>query len=251
MNRSRRGSRFADNSSALSWDAPPAATQSFVLIVDDADAPVGTWVHWVLFDLPANLRALPKISRRVMRLSPSWANTDVPEEEDFPTRIYADGMSNGGGMAFALSCKLSDRIAAVGAVAAALSLNWEWCGNSRPVPTMAFHGTADPMALYQGGPSPVSPDQFPNIRDWTDRVARRNRCKGDPSDARITANVRRLEYTNCAENADVMLYTVEGGGHTWPGGRHLPESMVVPTTREISATRVTWEFFLQHPHGSK
>jgi polyhydroxybutyrate depolymerase len=168
-----------------------------------------------------------------------------------PTRIYADGMSNGGGMAFALSCKLSDRIAAVGAVAAALSQNWEWCGNSRPVPTMAFHGTADPMALYQGGPSPVSPDQFPNIRDWTARVARRNRCKGDPSDARITANVRRLEYTNCAENADVMLYTVEGGGHTWPGGRHLPESMVGPTTREISATRVMWEFFLQHPHGSK
>jgi polyhydroxybutyrate depolymerase len=168
-----------------------------------------------------------------------------------PKRIYADGMSNGGGMAFALSCKLSDRIAAVGAVAAALSLNWEWCGNSRPVPTMAFHGTADPMALYQGGSSPVSPDQLPNIRDWTARVARRNRCKGDPSDARITANVRRLEYTNCAENADVMLYTVEGGGHTWPGGRHLPESMVGPTTREISATRVMWEFFLQHPRGSK
>src|SRR3977135_527429 len=43
----------------LRWDAPPAATQSFVLIADDPDAPVGTWVHWVLFDLPANLRALP------------------------------------------------------------------------------------------------------------------------------------------------------------------------------------------------
>ena len=49
----------ADISPALSWDAPPAATQSFVLIADDPDAQVGTWVHWVLFDLPANLRALP------------------------------------------------------------------------------------------------------------------------------------------------------------------------------------------------
>jgi len=38
-----------DISPALSWDAPPAATQSFVLIADDPDAPVGTWVHWVLF----------------------------------------------------------------------------------------------------------------------------------------------------------------------------------------------------------
>ena len=50
----------ANISPALSWDAPPAATQSFVLIADDPDAPVGTWVHWVIFDLPANLRALPQ-----------------------------------------------------------------------------------------------------------------------------------------------------------------------------------------------
>jgi len=42
----------ADISPALSWDAPPAATQSFVLIADDPDAPVGTWVHWVLFGPP-------------------------------------------------------------------------------------------------------------------------------------------------------------------------------------------------------
>jgi Raf kinase inhibitor-like YbhB/YbcL family protein len=50
----------ANISPALSWNAPPAATQSFVLIADDPDAPVGTWVHWVIFDLPANLRALPQ-----------------------------------------------------------------------------------------------------------------------------------------------------------------------------------------------
>jgi polyhydroxybutyrate depolymerase len=166
-----------------------------------------------------------------------------------PNRIYADGMSNGGGMAFALSCKLSDRIAAVGAVAAAQTLEWNRCGDSRPVPTVAFHGTADPMALYQGGSSPISPGQFPNIRDWTARVARRNRCSADPSETRITSNVRRLAYKNCPENADVILYTVEGGGHTWPGGKSLPESMLGRTTREINATRVIWEFFVQHPRG--
>lgn len=168
-----------------------------------------------------------------------------------PTRIYADGMSNGGGMAFALSCRLSDRIAAVGAVAAAQTLPWDWCGDSRPVPTVAFHGTADRFAPYQGGSSPVSPDQFPNIRDWTARVARRNQCKGDSSDTRITASVRRLAYTNCAENADVILYTVEDGGHTWPGGKPLPEWMVGPTTREINASSVMWAFFVQHRRGSK
>lgn len=44
-----------------------------------------------------------------------------------PNRIYADGLSNGGGMAFALSCKLCDWIVAVGAVAAAQALEWDQC----------------------------------------------------------------------------------------------------------------------------
>jgi len=168
-----------------------------------------------------------------------------------PNRICADGMSNGGGMAFALSCRLSDRIAAVGAVAAAQTPEWDRCGDSRPAPTVAFHGTADPFALYQGGSSPVSTDSVPNIRDWTALVARRNRCSGDPSVTRLTASVRSLAYTNCAENADVILYTVEGGGHTWPGGKPLPERMVGRTTGEINASRVMWEFFVQHPRGPK
>ena len=168
-----------------------------------------------------------------------------------PTRIYADGMSNGGGMAFALSCKLSDRIAAVGAVAAAQTLSWDQCGDSGPVPTIAFHGTADRAAPYQGGSSPVGPGTFPSIQDWTARVARKNQCEGDPSDTRITANVRRLAYTNCAEHADVILYTVEGGGHTWPGGKHLPAWIVGRTTDDVSASRVMWEFFVQHPRRPK
>jgi Raf kinase inhibitor-like YbhB/YbcL family protein len=48
----------ADISPALAWNHSPAATLSFALIADDPDAPVGTWVHWVLFDLPANARSL-------------------------------------------------------------------------------------------------------------------------------------------------------------------------------------------------
>ena len=48
----------SDVSPALEWTDPPAGTQSFALIADDPDAPVGTWVHWVLYDLPAETRAL-------------------------------------------------------------------------------------------------------------------------------------------------------------------------------------------------
>lgn len=49
-----------DVSPALSWGDPPAGTQSISLIMDDPDAPVGTWVHWVLYDLPAAARELPE-----------------------------------------------------------------------------------------------------------------------------------------------------------------------------------------------
>jgi len=168
-----------------------------------------------------------------------------------PKRIYADGMSNGGGMAFALACKLPDRIAAVGAVAAAQSLSWDQCGDGKPVALVAFHGTADKFAPYQGGESPIAPRPFPNIPDWTARLAQRNRCKEEPSETRITASVQRLAYTDCAENADVVLYTIEGGGHTWPGGKHLAEWLAGRTSDDISATRVMWEFFTQHPGGAR
>ena len=47
-----------DLSPALSWTGLPPKTQSLALIVDDPDAPPGTWVHWVLYDLPAGLKGL-------------------------------------------------------------------------------------------------------------------------------------------------------------------------------------------------
>ena len=49
-----------DISPPLQWGAPPAGTRSLALIVDDPDAPVGTWVHWVLYNLPASARAVSK-----------------------------------------------------------------------------------------------------------------------------------------------------------------------------------------------
>lgn len=47
-------------SPSLSWNQPPSGTRSFVLIVDDPDAPSGTWVHWVVYNLPAATRQLPE-----------------------------------------------------------------------------------------------------------------------------------------------------------------------------------------------
>src|ERR1039457_2470670 len=50
----------ADVSPALEWSGSPARTVSSALIMDDPDAPAGTWVHWVLWTLPANTRELPE-----------------------------------------------------------------------------------------------------------------------------------------------------------------------------------------------
>lgn len=47
-------------SPALTWNNAPSGTQSFALIVDDPDAPAGTWVHWVLYNIPAGTTELPE-----------------------------------------------------------------------------------------------------------------------------------------------------------------------------------------------
>lgn len=49
-----------DISPALAWGEPPAGTQSFALIMDDPDAPIGTWVHWVMFNISPSIRSLPE-----------------------------------------------------------------------------------------------------------------------------------------------------------------------------------------------
>lgn len=49
-----------DISPPLHWDQPPPAAKSFVLICDDPDAPAGSWVHWVLYNLPASIVSLPE-----------------------------------------------------------------------------------------------------------------------------------------------------------------------------------------------
>lgn len=166
-------------------------------------------------------------------------------------RIYVNGMSLGGGLAFALSCSLSDRIAAIGLVAAAQSLASSWCTHTRPVPMIVFHGDADRIVPYDGGPlgdqfNPVKP-VYPAVRDWVASRAQRNRCAASPVESRIAPDVVRIEYAGCAEGADVVLHTLLGGGHSWPGGKPPPEWRVGATNTSIDATSEMWAFFVKHP----
>jgi Raf kinase inhibitor-like YbhB/YbcL family protein len=57
-----------DTSPALSWGEPPAATQSFALTVVDIDAPVGSFIHWVLYNIPFNARSLPEAVAKTEQL---------------------------------------------------------------------------------------------------------------------------------------------------------------------------------------
>jgi polyhydroxybutyrate depolymerase len=163
------------------------------------------------------------------------------------TRIYANGLSNGGGMAFLLACALPDRIAAVGVVAPALFLPWSACPDRRAVPLIAFHGTGDAAIPYHGGSSWVAPASFPDIPKWVAAWAQRNRCAPSPVDTIVAPDVVRRTYARCVDGASVVFYTIIGGGHTWPGGEPLPEWFAGRTTASISATDRMWEFFRQHP----
>jgi Raf kinase inhibitor-like YbhB/YbcL family protein len=58
-----------DRSPALDWSGAPSETKSFALIVDDPDAPVGTWVHWVAFNIPGSSRALPSAVEKKAQLA--------------------------------------------------------------------------------------------------------------------------------------------------------------------------------------
>jgi polyhydroxybutyrate depolymerase len=214
-----------------------ADSQRFIVVYPSGIESSGPRI-WHVGPGPGLMRDVRFISELIDKLEGAY-NID-------PERIYANGFSNGGGMAFVLSCALSDRIAAVGMVGAAQTLPWSWCKDHRAVPMIAFHGTADPMARYNGGTSWVVATPLPAVPTWTANWARRNRCGPHPVESAVATDVTRTEYTRCADDADVVLYTIHRGGHQWFGGKPMPEWFVGPTSRSIDATSQMWAFFRAH-----
>ncbi|MDX1691779.1 MAG: PHB depolymerase family esterase [Acidimicrobiia bacterium] len=151
------------------------------------------------------------------------------------SRVYAAGMSNGGGMAGRLACDLSDVVAAVAPVAAAHPT--AGCGPARPVPVVAFHALDDRIARYDGfGPLLVG------IDDWAAAWADRNRCAtAGPDSTAVADGVERLAWAGC--EADVVLYRLLTGGHTWPGGDAAAGTAGI----DLDATARMWSFFVEHP----
>ncbi len=156
-------------------------------------------------------------------------------------RIFVNGLSNGGGMTNRLACEMADQIAAIGTVAGAYSTLGDACEPARPMPVISFHGTDDPLVPYEGSRI------FPPIQEWAAEWAARNGCDPTPEIISATGDTSGVHYVNCDENADVILYTIDEGGHTWPGGPPLP--ILGKTTDNINASATMWEFFVAHPLG--
>jgi polyhydroxybutyrate depolymerase len=117
------------------------------------------------------------------------------------------------------------------------------------VPIVAFHGDADPIAPYQGRPSSRPGEiALPAVRQAVSDWASALDCDAAPVTSRAAADVELAAYDGCASGGeDALLYTVLGGGHTWPGAAFdFPREITGPTTHSISATDLMLSFFASH-----
>jgi polyhydroxybutyrate depolymerase len=149
-------------------------------------------------------------------------------------RVFAAGLSMGAFMSSSIACQFSKRVAAVGLVAGIR--NPAGCAPSRPVPAVAFHGTADTWVSFGSTPGIVAA--------W----AGRNHCSPTPSEVPVAADVNLVRYL-CPLGAEVGLYRIEGGGHAWPGSEfsRAIAAAVGFTTFSINASDIIWDFFVHHP----
>jgi polyhydroxybutyrate depolymerase len=170
-----------------------------------------------------------------------------------PRRIYATGISNGAMFSYRLACDLPGTFAAVAPVAGALPAELvKGCERTQPLSVLAFQGTADPLMPYAGGGSGarrvLSAEH--SVAFW----ATVDGCTGlHPAAEAIDrtsdgTRVRQTAYGGCREDRAVELFTIEGGGHTWPGGPPA-DARVGRVSREIDATEVIWAFFAGHARG--
>jgi polyhydroxybutyrate depolymerase len=176
--------------------------------------------------------------------------------------VYATGISNGAAMSYRLACQMADRIAAIAPIGGANQFSTlESCAPSRPVPLMHVHGAEDPAWRFEGGVGRAAwPGQDAEARGRHISVpetiaawAALNGCQPLPQVDELPdrvedgTRVRRERYAGCRQGAEVVLYAIEGGGHTWPDGyQYFSVERVGRTSRELNANEVMWEFFRQH-----
>ena len=155
--------------------------------------------------------------------------------------VFAAGFSAGAAFTIIYACARESQVAAIATVAVEFQL-----GCTRPMPILAFHGTADPLVPYRNGAIGLS---LPGIRvrgtqlnmgDW----AQLDKCHGMARRRRIGSQVMLQQWDRCTRETSVELYIIVGGGHSWPGAD--PNEAVGLTTQQVSATSQMLSFFSRY-----
>lgn len=172
------------------------------------------------------------------------------------SKIFVTGMSNGGMMSYRLACELSDRIAGIAPVTANLSNDLsDFCTPEYTTDMLIILGMDDPLMPYDGGLVGIlgierghvlSADETLdfwkahfNCADESSTFEYPNRALFDGT------HITQINYSMCDENSRVSLMTIHGGGHTWAGGwQYLSRILVGKTSRDIDASDVIWEYFV-------
>jgi len=147
-------------------------------------------------------------------------------------RVYATGMSNGGGMSHRLACEAADVVAAVAPSAGRLTLDPSACTPQRPISLIDFHGKNDTISTYEGVTE--------MIQDWADR----NGCTDEPRITYQEGDVTCETADQCDGDASVTLCAAEDAGHCW-FGYPCPDFAIDlgGSTTSINANDAMWDLF--------
>ena len=127
------------------------------------------------------------------------------------SRIYATGVSNGGGMTARIGCELSGRIAAIAPVAGGYR-SLPPCDATRPLSVLEVHGTGDPVVPYLGLPPDFAGSVPTYLAGWTQRDG----CAAVPSRQEIARRTLLKTWSGCAPGVAVQHLELYGFGHGWP-----------------------------------
>ncbi len=175
-------------------------------------------------------------------------------------RVFSAGISNGATFSHYLGANLSSRIAAIAPVIGGMPAAWSAAFKpEKPVSVLILQSVHDPLMPYDGGDIklPMGVKRAGIVA--TDEAARKwvehNGCQRkavtevladkDPEDG---CRVRTFTYSKGKAGTDVVLYRIEGAGHTWPDGlQYMSEKVIGKVCRDINGAEVIWEFFRRHP----
>lgn len=182
----------------------------------------------------------------------------VSENSVDPNRIYVTGMSNGGMMTLRLGCELSSKLAAIAPVVANIPRNIiNSCRPDRPLSVLVMNGTDDPLVPYNGGYVRFFRRKMGEVVSTSETVSfwvRHNGCNSNPTTQELPDRNRRdhsrvevTTYTNPKNGCEVILYSIQGGGHTMPGSDMPDRARILGHKNEdIDGAKEIWEFFKRH-----